>query len=307
MTDAHAIASSKDVQGRSLVTRESLAASLAGAGIVPGDAVLAHVGLSRLGYVCGAAETVINALTDAVGPLGTIMMPTFTGEISDPADWRHPPAPPDWVEPIRREMPLYNAAITPTRQMGVVPELFRHLPGTRRSPHPHSSFAARGPAAATLVDRHPLDFRFGPDSPLGALAALDGKVLLLGAGPERASLVYLAQQLSGIGPDTVKRIPMPDGGGRRWVDCRDIAVQNSLVPAAVQHLVAAGIGQGRRIGDADCVLFPARAALAALLAWRWRDSGLDVRACRRPVPLPTDWSAWLKDRPNLDHHEPERR
>lgn len=305
MTDAASIAG-KDALGRSLVTRASLKASLAETGIVMGDVVLAHVGLSQLGYVCGAAETVIDALADAVGPHGTIMMPTFTGEISDPADWRHPPVPLDWIEPIRREMPLYDAAITPTRQMGVVPELFRHLRGARRSPHPHSSFAARGPVAATLVDRHPLDFRFGPDSPLGALAALGGKVILLGAGPERASFVYLAQQMSGIGPETVKRIPVPDGAGRRWVDCRDIAVQNFLVPAAVQHLITAGIACRQRIGDADCVMFPARAALAALLGWCWRDSHLDVRTCRQPTSPPADWSVWLKDRPQVHHHEPER-
>lgn len=152
-----------------LVTRSSLAEELRAAGINDGDVVLAHTALSRLGFVVGAARALIDALRDAVGASGTIMMPTYSGELSDPAEWRHPPVPEDWLEAIRRETPAYDPCLTPTRRMGVTAELFRHRPDAKRSAHPQSSFTAAGPRAAFLVGDHPLDHRFGPSSPLGKL------------------------------------------------------------------------------------------------------------------------------------------
>lgn len=37
---------------------------------------MAHTPLKRMGYVCGGAQTVIEALMEVVGENGTIMMPT---------------------------------------------------------------------------------------------------------------------------------------------------------------------------------------------------------------------------------------
>lgn len=45
-------------------------------GLKQGDYVIAHTSLSKLGYVIGGPQTVIEALLETVGSEGTIMIPT---------------------------------------------------------------------------------------------------------------------------------------------------------------------------------------------------------------------------------------
>src|SRR5262245_25669165 len=58
-------------------SRADLRRDLEHLGLRPGDTVLVHSSLSRLGFVEGGAEAVIDALLDAIGPSGTLCMPSF--------------------------------------------------------------------------------------------------------------------------------------------------------------------------------------------------------------------------------------
>lgn len=253
-----------------LTPKSRLVADLRAAGIRGGDVLLVHTSLSRLGFVPGAARTVIEALSDAVAPDGTIMMPTYSGELSDPAEWRHPPVPASWIQPILDETPAYDPVLTPTRRMGTVAELFRHLPGVLRSLHPQSSFAARGPHAEHLVGDHPLDFRFGPNSPLGKFRDLDGKVLLLGAPPQTCSLLYLTQSSLDIRTEVGKKAPMMRDGRKVWVAYRDLEYPNAWFADAFAHLCDQGIVRTVTIGAATSHVCPARETVDAVVAWRRR-------------------------------------
>lgn len=258
------------VDSRPLVTRTSLARDVRAAGVTPGDVLLVHTALSSLGFVVGAARSVIEALIDAVGEDGTLMMPTYSGELSDPAEWKYPPVPEDWIDEIRRETPAYDPQLTPTRNMGAVPELFRHYPGVRRSPHPQSSFAAWGARAGWLVDTHPLDQRFGPDSPLGRLYEADGKVLLLGAPPQTCSLYYLSQHRLKEQTHIQKRAPVMVDGQARWVAYDDVIYPNGWFNAATADLEDAGVIHSFTIGAAGCYLMPARQVIDFVSDWRLR-------------------------------------
>jgi aminoglycoside 3-N-acetyltransferase len=257
-----------EVERRALVTRSSLVAGLGEAGVSDGDSILVHTSMARLGFVVGAARTVIEALIQAVGVNGTVMMPTYSGELSDPAEWRYPSVPSEWIEKIRAETPAYDPWLTPTRSMGIVAELFRHYPGARRSPHPHSSFAALGKAAAELVDAHPVDYRFGPNSPLGKIADIGGKVLLLGAAPQTCSFYYLSQHYTGSSVHIKKSAPIINRGQREWVDYVDVEYPNAWFNDATNDLVADGIITKSRLGNATCFLMCAPRALDAVVAWR---------------------------------------
>src|SRR3954462_7704646 len=128
-------------------TVESLTRDLRTLGVRPGAVVMVHSSLSRLGYVAGGAHSVVVGLLEAVGPDGTIVMPTHSGDLSDPAAWSKPPVPEAWWDTIRSTMPAYDPALTPTRRMGAIVDCFRRLPATRRSAHPTVSVAAHGPRA----------------------------------------------------------------------------------------------------------------------------------------------------------------
>ncbi|MDQ0747626.1 aminoglycoside N3'-acetyltransferase [Streptomyces africanus] len=118
-----------------LVTRDTLRAQLCDLGVRPGETLLVHSSLSSLGWVNGGAVAVVRGLLDALGPQGTLVVPTQTGDLSDPALWGNPPVPPDWWEAIRATMPAYDPRITPTRGVGVVPETVR-TPGPARCAAP---------------------------------------------------------------------------------------------------------------------------------------------------------------------------
>ena len=59
-----------------VILKEKIVQKLREVGLEKGDAVMVHTPLKRMGYVCGGAQTVIEALMEVVGENGTIMMPT---------------------------------------------------------------------------------------------------------------------------------------------------------------------------------------------------------------------------------------
>ena len=214
MSEVDAIARSKRP-----ASDASLAADLTALGLRPGDIVLVHTALSALGWVCGGAVTVIEALLAVLGQQGTLVMPAHSGGLSEPANWQNPPVPPEWWSAIRATMPPFDIHSTPTRGIGVTAELFRTWPGALRSDHPTSSMAAVGPHAAELLREHPLDDPLGEASPLGRLYEAGAKVLLLGAGHDSNTSLHLSergafgdrQELASTGSPVVR------DGERRWV------------------------------------------------------------------------------------------
>ncbi len=180
-------------RSKSPLTVTSLAENLRSCGLAEGQTILVHLAMSKLGWVIGGAEAVILALLAAVGETGTIMMVTNSNNNTDPSEWQHPPVPEQWWQTIRDHTPAYNPLTTPTRGLGVVPELFRTWPGTVRSAHPAFSLAAHGPNAEFLVADHALEEDSGNRSPLGKLYELDGHVLLLGVEHWNNTSLHLAE------------------------------------------------------------------------------------------------------------------
>lgn len=177
---------------RKIVLKKDVMDALEKAGVSKGQTIMVHTSLSRLGYVCGGAQIIIEALLESVGGNGTIMMPTQSWKNLDPTTGVHWEEPEKWWQIIRDNWPAYDKDITPTNTMGAVAEMFRKWPGTLRSDHPARSVAAKGKYAEYLTVNHDLSNIFGDDSPIGKLYELDGYVLLIGVGYDKNTSLHLA-------------------------------------------------------------------------------------------------------------------
>lgn len=142
------------------VSCATLVAGLHELGIAPGDLVLAHVALSKFGHVAGGIEGFLTAMLEAVGPTGTLVLPSFSLQL------------------VTVPEPVFDVLHTPTWASKVY-ERFRTWPGVRRSHHVTHSLCAVGPRAEEFTADH------GPDpcgvlSPFPRLARGGAKLLLMG-------------------------------------------------------------------------------------------------------------------------------
>src|SRR5262245_56502432 len=101
------------------VTRSEIVKALQSAGIKSGDTLMVHSSLKSFGEVDGGPETVIDALLEAVGPQGHVVMPTLTATFSREAETGL----------------AFNPRKTPSR-VGIITDRFWRRPGAVRSAHP---------------------------------------------------------------------------------------------------------------------------------------------------------------------------
>jgi aminoglycoside 3-N-acetyltransferase len=157
------------------VFESALVQQLADLGVRCGGVLLVHASFRAVRPVEGGPLGVIRALRAALGPDGTLVMPTMTDGAS-----------------------VFDPRVTPSDGMGIMAELFWRQPGVLRSTHPGGSFAAEGPHAARICAPQPLSPPHGPDSPVGRVHDLDGQVLLLGVTHGENTTMHLAEALAKV-------------------------------------------------------------------------------------------------------------
>lgn len=240
-----------DPNGRP-VTRADLAADLRGLGLRPGDVVLVHSSLRSIGWVAGGTFAVLQALQDVLTDAGTLVVPTHTSGLTDPAGWAAPAVPEHWWPVIRGEMPAFDRRRTPSEHMGLIAETLRTWPGVHRSNHPHVSFAAWGAQAERVTAGHQLAWSLGENSPLARVYELGGRTLLLGT--TNCTSLHLAEARAGTSPVTRQGAPVNRDGRREWVTFEDWDYDDEAFEAILADFCRAYDVQPGSVGSARTLL-----------------------------------------------------
>jgi len=137
-----------------------LRAALERVGVHAGATLFLHSAWDEFYNFNGTPVDLVRLLQRHVGPEGTVAMPAYPLHIR-----------PEEVFDVRR---------TPTGA-GLVPEIFRRMPGARRSINPVHSVAALGPNADFLVrDHHRSETPWDERSPYARLADVDAVLVSMG-------------------------------------------------------------------------------------------------------------------------------
>ncbi|NLT41155.1 MAG: AAC(3) family N-acetyltransferase [Anaerolineae bacterium] len=170
------------------VTAADVTRALAEAGVRLGDTVLFHSSLSSMGTVSGGAEAVIDGFLAAVGPTGTVAVPTL-------CNW--PPGEEAQV------FPRWDPARSPS-YVGRISDTLWRRPEARRSDHATHSVAAIGARADELTARHgdrghrpgPFGERaFAADSPWQRLVDGNAAYAFIGVTMQVATAVHLVETM----------------------------------------------------------------------------------------------------------------
>lgn len=235
------------------INKKELINDLKKLGLAKDDVVIVHTSLKSIGYVCGGAQTVIEALIDVVGSEGTIMMPTQSWKNLDPETGVHWDADESEWDKIRENWPAYDKNITPTNTMGAVAEMFRSWSGCIRTNHPARSVCAWGKYANYLTEEHSLSNIFGEGSPIAKLYELDAKVLLIGVGYDKNTSIHLADVRAEYPGkhDCIEHSAIMENGIRVWKAYSTLYVDGEdfeEIGAAFEKECHPNVG---KIGEAD--------------------------------------------------------
>lgn len=197
----------------------------------------------------------------------------------------------------------FDPSSTPSSSMGILAEYVRTMPGAVRSAHPQSSFAAVGDRGSDLMRVHDLDCHLGERSPLGALYEAHASVLHLGTSYEVSTIFHLAEYRQPNQPLHSYECRVAETGtnpnmeanqtGDGWIVFQDIHLDDSdFGRLGADFERQTGRVHRNAVGNADALLFPARAAVDYAVGWMARErrvrSNAQKPAQNMPNRLPRD-------------------
>ena len=122
----------------------------------------------------------IKALRAAIGPEGTLVLPTHSWERAGRGDF------------------TFDLAQTPSC-VGAISEAFRTMPGVTRSLHPTHSVAAIGPRAQALTEGHELaSTPCGEGTPYAKIIDARGQILFLGATLDQNTMFHTLEAFAAV-------------------------------------------------------------------------------------------------------------
>ncbi|MBN1475425.1 AAC(3) family N-acetyltransferase [Candidatus Sumerlaeota bacterium] len=245
-----------------MITRGRLIHDLRAAGVTTGRRIFVHSSLRSLGKVKGGADTVIDALMSALGPRGTLIMPTFTYSL---VHWSSTP---------------FDPSQSPS-QTGQITDSFWRRSDVRRTHHPTHSCGVWGLHADEVAEGH--RDAVGEESPLGWLLRRGGLTVQIGTDHVTNTALHLCEELARLPYLEVAFTPgqSHEIAHRVMGDGRIEEVRVEPVPGSskgfsrVEPLLAeAGIVQRVRVGEAETLVTSLPALVGVVVPALQRHPGL---------------------------------
>ena len=255
------------------ITKSRLVRDLKELGVTTGQTLMLHASVKAIGWIVGGPDIVIQAILDVLGSEGTLMM--YVGWEDSPYDlakW-----PEDWQRAYLEECPPFDPATSRAcRKWSILTEYLRTWPSAFRSSHPEGSFAAVGALARWITENQPLQYGYGPGSPLAKLCEVKGKVLLAGAPFGTITLLHYAEHMAKVPNKLIVHYKMPilRNGQRVWVDIEEFDTCGGILPGAEEYFevipseyLSSGRGRSGKIGAAQSYLFDAADLAKFAIQW----------------------------------------
>ena len=257
-----------------VITRSRLVKDLREVGVLPGKVLMVHGSVKAMGWVVGGPDTVIEALLDVLTPEGTLMMLVgWEDGTYEMGEW-----PEEKQRAYLEECPPFDPVRSRAyRKWSILTEYLRTWPEACRSNHPDSSFAAVGKLAEWITKDHPLQYGYGPGSPLAKLCEAKGQVLVLGSPVCDVTLLHHAEHMARVASKPVVRYkaPMLVDGRREWVEIEEYDTNRligdwegeSYFDIIPREFLAAGRGRSGKVGSAQSHLFDAHDLNQFAVGW----------------------------------------
>jgi len=257
-----------------LVTHSQLVHDFENLSVAAGQTIMLHVSVRAIGWIVGGPDVVLQVLLDLLTPTGTLAMYVAWEDRTD--DW--PEWSPERQAAYRAECPPFDPATSrANREWSILTEYLRTRPGACRSANPGASVAAVGAKAQWITENHPLQFGYGPGSPLAKLCAAGGQVLQVGVSLSTVTLLHYSEHMAAIPNKRTVRYPAPttQDGQRVWVEIEEFDTGRGIVDweggdyfaAIVRDFLAAGHGRSGTVGAAQAYLFDAAALHEFAVQW----------------------------------------
>lgn len=220
-------------------------------GVREGGTLLVHSSLSSLGFVRGGPATVIAALRAAIGPKGTLVLPTHSWERAGRGDF------------------TFDLRTTPSC-VGAISETFRTMPGVVRSLHPTHSVAAIGPRAEALTEGHEgAATPCGEGTPYARIIEARGQILFLGTTLDQNTIFHTLEAIAELpylmrGDSETFAVTLADGRSKEMQFRRHARGPDRRFAATEDLLAQKGVLSKGRIAASESLLVDA-APMAELM------------------------------------------